>query len=814
MRKFIPTLTLFTLFLISQFAGAQSPEKAQIVGKVTDKLGQPLDFTNVLLLNPKDSSLVKGTISDSTGVYLFEMVDQGSYLLSATMVGYNALYYGPFEVAKASSQVEIPTLKLEDGVALKEVTVTAQKPFIEMQNDKIVVNVENSPVAAGNSALEVLQKAPGVMYDQNNRALSLKGKQGVLVMIDGKQSYLSTEEVIRLLESMPANNIEKIEIIHNPSAKYDAAGNAGIINIRLKKDKNLGFNGSVSLGAGYWENPTANGSLQLNYRRQKFNVFGNYSYNFREQFNNMSIYRSIPFEGSQSIFDQKNTRIFTSNGNNFKAGVDYYLSKKTTVGVLFSGNSGSWEDASKILTQITGANPEPFSQVRAMTNTREEWDNFTYNVNLRHSLNEKGAEITFDADYSKFDNPSNQNSNNYFFNNENTEVATPNLLRSNSFSGVTIKAIKADLTQPLKGGINLEAGLKSSFVETDNNVKFVRNLNNDWVVDTNLTNQFLYEESIYAGYVNANKQFKGFSVQAGLRAEYTISDGLSVTLDQQVQRDYVNFFPSVSVSHTVNKDHSLSYSYSRRIDRPSYQDLNPFTFFLDQYTFGRGNPFLRPQYTNAFSVNYGFKQRFVVTASYSKTDDAMTDILEQDDAERTTYQTRANFAQFENFSLNVSTPIKITDWWTGRVNVSGFLNHFQTQLASGSVDNQQVSYNAYMSQSFTLSKTFRAELSGWYNSPNVYGLFEAQAQYAIDFGLFKSILNGKGNLKLNISDIFFTNKWNIKVEQDNVNARVKGNFESRRVNLNFTYNFGNAEMKPSRQRRTATEEEQNRVKNN
>lgn len=813
MKKYLPTYTLLLLLFVTPLLHAQDQEKSLLTGKVTDNANKPLDFTNVLLLNPKDSSLVKGTISDSTGTYIFEMVTKGTYLLSATLVGYNATYYGPFEVT--ANAMEIPTLPLEAGVALKEVTVTAQKPFIEMQNDKIVVNVENSPIAAGNSALELLQKAPGIMYDQNSRAISLKGKQGVLIMIDGKQSYLSAEEVVRLLESMPASSIEKIEIIHNPSAKYDAAGNAGIINIRLKKDKNLGFNGSVSLGAGYWENPTANSSIQGNYRQKKFNLFGNYSYNYREQFNNMTIYRSIPFEGTQSIFDQSNNRLFTLNAMNFKAGVDYYLSKKTTVGALFSGNSGNWIDKSNIVTMISGANPEPFTQVRANTNTREDWDNFTYNVNLRHSLNDKGAELTFDADYSRFENPSNQNSNNYFFNNENTEVATPNLLRSNSFSGVTIKALKADLTHALKGGVNLEAGLKSSFVETDNNVKFVRNLNNDWVLDTNLTNQFLYEENINAGYVNANKQFKGFSLQAGLRAEYTISDGRSVTLNEQVKRDYLNLFPSLSISHAIAEKHSLSYSYSRRIDRPSYQDLNPFTFFLDQYTFGRGNPFLRPQYTNSFAVNYSFKQAFVVTASYSKTDNAMTDILEQDDEARTTYQTRANFAEFENYSINLSTPFKFTDWWTGRINLNGFINHFKTNLSTGGkVDNQQMSYNAYMSQSFTLSKTLRAELSGWYNSPNVYGLFEAQEQYAVDFGLFQSLWKGKANLKLNISDIFFTNKWNVKIQQDNINTRVAGNFESRRVNLNFTYKFGNAEMKPTRQRRTATEEEQDRVKRN
>lgn len=810
MKKIFLTLTSVTL-LFTHFLFAQDSEKASIVGNITNQAGQPLDFTNVLLLNPKDSSLVKGTITDSTGAYLFEMVDNGLYLISATMVGYETNYYGPVEVASAN--VKIPALQLTDGVTLKEVSVVAQKPFIEMQNDKLVVNVEGSSVAAGNNGLELLAKAPGVTVDNNNR-IALKGKQGVLVMIDGKQSYLSAEEVSRMLEAMPANNIEKIEIIHNPSAKYDAAGNAGIINIKLKKDKNLGLNGTLTLGGGYGRYPKANSGLQFNYRQKKFNFFGNYTFNTAENFNNMTIYREIPFEGSQSIFDQSNRRKMEFAGHNYKAGLDYYIGKNTTIGVLFSGNSGYWKDDAKINTLITGANPEPFSNVRARTNTREDWDNFTYNVNLRQVLNDKGGEITFDADYSKYDNPANQQSNNYFFNNNNEEVATPNLLRSTNFSGVTIKAAKIDYTQPLKGGINLEAGWKTSLVETENGIDFTRNQGDQWVIDSLLTNQFEYKESIHAGYINANKQFKGFSVQLGLRNEYTVSDGFSVTLDKRVKRDYLSLFPSVSVSHTINKDHSLSYSYSRRIDRPSYQDLNPFTFFLDQYTFGRGNPFLRPQFTNSFSVNYGFKQSFVITASYSHTDDAMTDILEQDDEARTTYQTRANFATFDNLSLNLSAPIKLTDWWSARLNVSGFMNHFKSTILTGEVDNQQVSYNGYMNNTFTLPKGFRFEISGFYNSPNVYGLFKSQSQYAMDAGLFKSLWKGKGNLKVNVTDIFFTNRWKVDIQQDNINAQVAGRFESRRINATFTYKFGNTEMKPTRQRRTATEEEQSRVKQN
>ncbi len=812
MRTYLLTLLLVVLF--GNLLTAQDTEKATIVGKLTDQSNKPMDFANVLLLNPADSSLVKGTISEADGSYLFEMVSNGNYLISATMVGFQPTYYGPVQVdAATASRIEIPVMQLGMGVELQQVTVKAQKPFIEMQNDKIVVNVESSPVAAGNSALELLAKSPGVTVDNNNR-IALKGKQGVMVMLDGKQSYLSAEEVARLLESMSANSIEKIEIIHNPSAKYDASGNAGIINIVLKKDKNLGMNGSLTLGGGYGRYPKANSGIQLNYRQKKFNVFGNYSYYYAQRFNDMDIYRIIPFEGAESVFDQSNDRVNWVNSHNFKAGFDYFAGKNTTVGVLFSGNSGYWKDDSDIRTLISGANPEPFSEVNAETNTREDWDNFTYNFNVRQKLGEKGAELTFDADYSEFANPMNQNSDNFFFNNNGEQVATPNLLRGSTNSDVTIKAFKLDYTQPLPGEINLEAGWKTSFVETDNAIRFLRNQDDEFVVDPLLTNQFLYEETIHAGYINANKKFKGVSVQAGLRGEYTVSDGMSVTLDQRVKRDYLNLFPSLSVSHTIAENHNLSYSYSRRIDRPSYQDLNPFTFFLDQYTFGRGNPFLQPQYTNSFAVNYGFKQNFMVTLSYSRTDDAMTEVLEQDDEDRTTYQTRANLAQFENYSINFSAPVKVTDWWSVRVNASAYINHFQSPYLNGQIDNQQLSYNAYVSNNITLPAGFRAELSGFYNSANVYGMFEAQPQYAIDAGLFKSLWDGKANIKLNVNDIFFTNRWKVRVDQDNIDATVQGRFESRRANLTFTYKFGNNEMKPIRQRSTATEDEQNRVKRN
>ena len=780
----------------------------QITGKVLDDQQRAVDYANILLLNPVDSSLVKGTLSDSSGYFIFEKVAPAEYLISVSFIGYNDYFT---EVMKVNQDVELASFRLSTNNAqLDEVVVKAKKPFIELKADKIVMNVDASPVAAGNNALELLMKSPGVNVDQDEN-VSLKGKQGVLILIDGKNTYLSNEELVKMLESMPANSIESIEIIHSPSSKYDAQGNAGVINIRLKKNENLGLNGNVGAGFGYGETPKGDASLNLNYRQEKYNVFGNFSYRHHERNQLLDIDRNIPFEGMLTIFDQDNKRHSYSDRFYFKTGADYYLSDKTTVGVLATTSFGDWNEDGSSVASLFGDNSNPFDRVLANNAERENWQNFTYNFNVRHAIDDKGQEITFDADGSTYDNPERQTAENRYFSNEDTEVQAPYMFRTDNESMVDIKAIKTDYTLPLNDKWNIEAGAKASLVTTDSELDFQVLEEDEWVQDFGRSNIFSYEESIYAAYANVSTSVFGLQVQAGLRSEYTQSDGFSETLNQRVTRDYLNFFPSVSLSHTVKEKHSLSYAFSRRIDRPNYGNLNPFVFFLDQFTFSKGNPFLQPQYTNNFTLNYGFQQYFFATFSYSRTTDAMTEVIEQNEAEAQIFQTVDNLDLFENYSVNLSTMIPWKDWLSTRLNVSTFYNYFDSPSSEGIIKQEQLTTNLYISNNFTINKFMQAELSAWYQSPMVYGMIEMQEMYSVNAGVSAQFFDGKANLKVSLDDVFNTLAWSADIQQGDIDAFIYQKNETRKINISLTYKFGNNKVKPARRRRTATSDEQNRV---
>ena len=812
MKKEI-TLLYFFLLVITQLS-AQSNGKAIVDGFVQNERSEAVDFANVLLLHPADSSLIKGAITDSSGYFAFEHLTTGQYLIQANLIGYKPVFSAVFELKAPNAKFRLPGLQLNTNAAqLSEVVVSAQKPFIELRADKLVVNVESSPVAAGNNALELLAKAPGVVLDQNDN-ISLKGKQGVLIMINGKRSYLSNEEIARMLEGTPADAIERIEIMLNPSARYDASGNAGIINIQMKKDKNLGLNANLRVGGGMGSFPKANGGLGFNYRQKNYNLYGNYNYYFNRSFQDLNIDRTVPYEGGLTIFDQFNHSQREYGGHQAQLGWDWFLGEKTTIGALFNGRFGTWKQKGNNATAIAGLSPWTYSRINAGSYHHDNWDNYTYNVNFKHAFNDNGQELSVDVDYSHFIKDSNSDYFNYFLNENNQEVEAPNLLQSNNFSEVNIKAAKVDYTQPIGEKTKIELGAKSSIVSTDNGIEFQQQEDEEWVIDDTRTNQFQYDETIHAAYANVSHQFKGLMLQMGLRTEYTISDGMSITLDERVKRDYLDLFPSVSLSHVIGETHNLSYAYSRRIDRPTYQDLNPFFFFLDQFTFGKGNPFLQPQYTDAFSINYSLNNRFVASLSYSHTKDAMTEVLEQDNESQATFQTYRNLSNFDNLSPNVSAPFTLTEWWTLRLSLTGYQNSYRSPYMNGELNADQFSYNFYVANNFNLPADFKAELTGYYQSAFIYSIFEGQPQYAIDFGLTKSILDGKGKISLNVNDIFDTRRFQAVIRQADLNLDLINKNESRRVNVTFTYNFGNDEVKPARRRNTATDDEQSRVKSN
>jgi outer membrane receptor protein involved in Fe transport len=603
-----------------------------------------MDYATVSLLNQKDSTVVKGALSNDAGLYTFEHIKPGNYLVKATSIGFSTAVSPAFTITGATDKFNAPTIKMTKGSRnLQTVNIVAAKPLIERKIDRTVMNVENSVLAAGNSAMEILEKAPGVTVDKDDN-ISLKGKQGVTVMINDKLTYLSATQLATLLRSTDGNTIQSIEIITNPSAKYDAAGTSGIINIKLKKNKQSGTNGSLTLGEGYsnylGNNWKDNMSLNLNHKEGNLNVFGTFSRGDNQRQHDIAIDRIIKDStGKPTYFNQNTLMPQTNHYNNYSIGADYDVSPKNTVGFVVSGYSNSENDNNNDHTRI-GSGPGVIdSTLTTVSALKQTYKNFALNLNDRYKIDTAGQELGIDLDYSKFNNNSDaQYNTNYFLPNGNVQHA-PQLLTNQTPSSIDIYTGKADYTKPLSKTIKLETGVKFSSVKTDNNLQAQIFSNGSYINDTTRTNHFIYTERIDAGYLNLNDQLdKKTSLQLGLRAEYTQSVGMLVG-SPEVDRNYLDFFPSAFINRTLNDKNEIGLSYSRRIDRPSYDNLNPFIYYLDPYTFQKGNAFLNPQYTNNFEFNYTYNKTINISISYSRTTNAITEIiLTQGDKTFDTYQ--------------------------------------------------------------------------------------------------------------------------------------------------------------------------------
>lgn len=811
--KFFINLTV-ALLLSGSFALAQTPAtKGKVSGAILDEKSQPFPFVNVLLLKAKDSTLSKGLAADENGKFLFDEVDSGEYLTLISMVGYQKSYSKKFFVSDKS--VNLPSFTLQpESQALNEVTVTAKKPFIEQEIDRTIINVENSIVSAGATALEVLERSPGVTVDQQNDRLQLRGKDGVIVQIDGKQTFLTQAELVNLLRNTPSDNIEKIELITNPSAKYDAAGNSGIINIKFKKNKNFGTNGNFSIGGGI-ASPgygRGNGSLALNNRKGKVSLFGTASGFEGEGFNRQVIYRAIPYEGKTTTFNMDSKSDWRSRNYNYRVGMDYFATDKTTIGVLFSGFYNAWKNPIRA-TDAEILNDDLSLQQTYHTDmtANNHMNNISANVNLKHQFNDKGKELTFDVDYVQYDSKGYNFLDTRYFNPNGTPTGETDIVRNNMPALINIGVVKLDYMQPIGKG-KFEAGLKSSYVKSDNNMIF-ETFGDVWQLDPSRTNQFKYTENINAGYANYNGQFNSKTkFQLGLRAEHTHAIGNSVTLNSIRDRNYLNIFPSVFVSRNLDSSNVLNLSYSYRIDRPNYQSLNPFEYYLDPYTFQKGNPNLRPQYTHSFQLVHVYKSFLNTTLAYSRVKDMIADEVPMLVPEKNqTYVTSENLDNQNYVSLTISAPIPVKKWWNIQTNVTAAYNHYQTFYRNAPFDMKIFTYNAFVNNTFTLPKNWTAELSGWYNSPAIYGLLSSKSQGAISLGLQKSLMDKKATIRLSVQDPFWTNKFRGTTKFEDIDLRVKSTWPSRQARITFTYRFGNQNVK-TRQRNTGSDDIQSRVK--
>ncbi len=808
--KITITKIFYTLLLILTGLGAFAQSgKSSVSGKLVDDKGAAMDYATISLLNAADSAIVKGTLTTEAGTYLLDNIKPGNYIIKATNIGYAKAVSAVFNISADNARFIVPNLVMHQNTrALNTVTITSTQPLIERKIDRTVMNIENSVLAAGNTAFEILQKAPGVDVDKDDN-ISLNGKQGVTVMINDKLTYLSAAQLATLLRSTDGTTIKSIEIITNPSAKYDAAGNSGIINILLKKNKQSGTNGSATIGGGYSKNPRDNMSLNLNHKEGNLNLFGTFSRGDNPHYRNFSIDRvTTDNVDKQTYFTQTSQMTQTNHYNNYNIGADLDATSKNTMGFVISGYSNSEHDVNTNHTLI-GATPAIVdSSLTTGSAINQTYRNFALNLNDRYKIDTLGQELSVDLDYSKFNNNSiAQYNTDYFLATGGTQHASQ-LLRNQTPSVIDIRSGKADYSKPLNKTMKLETGVKFSNVKTDNDLQAQKALTNGtYVNDTSRTNRFIYSEKIDAGYVNLNKEFKNGSVQLGLRAEYTQSNA-NLLGSTPVDRSYFNFFPSVFINRTLNKKNEIGFSYSRRIDRPNYDNLNPFIYYLDPYTYSQGNSFLKPQYTNNFELNYTYNKTVNVSLGYSKTTDVITELILT--VGNKSFETHDNLQVQNSYNINVYSPYTITNWWTGNFNFNGFYLGFKSNgFMGGTVDNGQAAFVFRTTQTF-LFGGFKGELSGDYHTALTYGIYHLYARKEIDAGISHSFANKKLNIKLAMDDIFNMRTNDLSSNDLNNNFIIRQKGDTRLLKLNFTYNFGNSKIK-KREHHGGAEDEKGRV---
>lgn len=812
-------LLLFAVATLLSIVSVFAQNKTGISGQVMDNSGKPASSATVMLHRAKDSAMVKTAVTDAKGHYEISGLQPGSYFVMTSVVSMKMTSSPVIEVKEgATSTAATITLQPADK-SLQAVTVTSKKPIVEVKADKTILNVEGTINAVGNDALELLRKAPGVMVDKDDN-LSLAGKNGVQVYIDGKPSPLSGADLANYLKSMQSSQIEAIELITNPSAKYEAAGNAGIINIKLKKNKSFGTNGSVNAGYAIGTYGKYNAGISLNNRGKKTNIFGNYNFNRGLNENNFILNR----QQGDTAFDQNNRMLMDNKySHNFKAGVDYFVDAKSTLGVVVNGNISASDQSTSGPLYLTYIPTNTVAKVvRSGNDNDSKRSNMNFNLNYRYAVT-GGTELNIDADYGFYNTRSNQFQPNHYYDGTNTVLLYSNVYRMVSPTDIDIYSLKADYEKNfLKGRLGF--GGKIGYVSTDNDFRRYDVIGGTDVYDKDKSNRFKYTENVNAVYGNYNRQFKGFMLQLGVRVENTNSDGKSTGLqwnsgtgtyknyDSSISRNYTDVFPSAAITFNKNPMSQFGFTFSRRIDRPAYQDLNPFEFKINDYAYMKGNTQLRPQYTNSFGITHTFRYKLNTQLNYSHVKDIFTQLVDTTDKSKS-FLTRKNLASQDIVSLNISYPFQYK-WYSFFTNFNGYYSHYKADFGGGDrkIDQAVWAMQFYMQNSFKLGKGFTAELSGFYISPTLWqGAFKSIAMYSVDGGIQKTLFKGKANIKAAVSDIFKTMKWKGTSTFTGQVSTASGRWESRQFKLNFSYRFGNSQVKAARQRKASVEDENKRT---
>lgn len=808
MKKLLYCIVFFTSSCLAQTS------MKSVSGTIQDTHTEGVVGAAVKLFQAKDSVFVKGVVADEQGKFKIENLKTGTYYLKVSSIAFKEFMGIGFDIKETTKDVELPTIFLLPAkeTTLKEVVITAKKPLIEQEIDRTIVNVEAMLSAATSNTLEVLERTPGVQIDAQG-TITLNGRSGVLVLIDGRSTYMSGQDLAAYLKSLPGGMLQKLELMDNPPAKYEAAGGS-VINIILKKNRNLGLTGNVSGSYSQGQKARSNNAVNLNFNRQKFNFFTNLGYNIDGNAIKETNERTIFTEQKTilSDFNAVNNADYSSKSLFSRVGLDINASPKTVFGFqVFFQNRPRHEQAnfqnnilkvSEPLPQhFTGANAGDFN-----------WQSKGANFNFNHKLNDKGRELSGDLNYINYASDGLR-----FFENFEQNLAFQKF-DNRLINDINIYNFKADYSHPIAKTAKFEAGIKASYIKNDNDVQFNQFTNNQYSIDYNKSNHFIYTENINAAYVSFQKNInKKLSTQLGVRAENTYLLG-ELLANQQISgerftQNFKNVFPSVFINYKLDSslNHTIGLNYTRRINRPNYHQFNPFLTYIDVYTYTQGNTELHPFFLHIIQLRYQYKQFYTLSLGYDGADGILDDITIR--RGETFIKKPFNVGTGFRVGLSQNFNLKLTKFWSSNMNIQ--IARFQIDgNADGFIGTSRFyTFRTFINNQFNFGKGWSGELTGFISTAERFYPIADLGKASFNATIQKKILKDKGALRLSFDDPTYTNFTRERTADfQNTYQFRKSVYDTRRVGLAFSYRFGNEKYARKRKHQdNAAQEEQRRV---
>lgn len=807
---FVLLLAFLPAAAFSQTSGRQSTGSSSVnlSGFLKHAGGLPAEGVTISISRARDQVLVKKSVSSTEGAFAFNALSPGSYTLLITATGMESVVQGPIIIRQADLVLDTIVLQKATG-QLKEVLIRGSVPLIQTSIDKTTLNVANTSLAIGNTALDLLSRAPGLTV-LNDGSMQLNGKTGVTIMIDGKLTYLSGAQLSALLRNTNSSQIQSIEIMTHPPVKYEASGSAGLVNIVLKKSKQFGTNGTITGNSTVGKYLKANTGVSLNRRTKHMSVYGDYNYADNKRYGILNLDRDINLPGNSSTIEQQSHSRTLNRNHNYKAGVDYDINERNTLGFAVNGYSN---DQSEVINNRSLIGRDPNYSVTSARNLGEnEYSNISYNLNYRSLLDTLGQQLNVDLALLNYDNSEEVVYQNRFLNPDRSSDGSPVIFRNKSATDATIKALKVDYTLPLRNLAKIELGAKVSVIETNNDFLVENQVESIWIRDREQSNIFLYTERIDAGYINLDKSWSDFQLQLGIRAEHTATEGNSISTSTVTKRRYLDFFPVLSVRYKLDAQNTLGLTMNRRIDRPNYGSMNPFMYFLDLYTYKRGNEYLKPQYTNGISLNYQLMQKYGLELSYSNTTDVITEVIRPDSGRNALFTSPENLSRQNTISTNINIPVRVTSFW----NVYNDLGIYHTVFSSDQVlgsgyRGSQTAWSVRSFHTFSLNNSLQLDLSGNYQSKQLYGTSFLKSFMFVDIGASCKFWNDRLQVKFGLKDLLNQKKQIIYSNLPGLNYTMYDKPETRLLSLGLTYAFGRKEVKAARRRTNGIGEENSRL---